>query len=61
MKTIHLYTKDNYNFWAKNYSDSELLIKHLVGTRYVYEPQLEDIHKLAKAHGWSVEIHEIKE
>lgn len=58
---ITLYTKDKYNYWAKDRSTSDSLIKHLVGTRYVVEPQLTNIKLLANAHGWEVEYKNVEQ
>lgn len=54
--TITLYTKDNKNLWAKDYSNSEILINHLIGTRYIQDYQIPDLKILSDAHGWNIEI-----
>jgi len=58
MHTITIYTKDNYNFYAEKYTDSELLLRHLNhGERHLYgEDHYKDIVKLATAHGWAINL-----
>lgn len=51
MNIITLSTKDRYTYWAKKYSDSELLLKHLISERFVHgQDNLKDVIKLANAH-----------
>ena len=55
-QTITVHKKD-YEFWAKKWSDSELLLAHINGGERKYcVTQHEDLCKLAAAHGWSMEV-----
>ena len=55
---ILIHRKGN-DFWAQKYTDSELLLAHINGgERKYWETQHNDIVKLAKAHGWTIEVKE---
>lgn len=58
MHTITIHTSDNYTYWAKEGGISELLLSHLTGGRRTIhgDEHLEDLRKLAKAHGWEIVI-----
>lgn len=61
--TITLHTKNNYVFWASKNTDSELLLRHINGgERWVHgDVHLNDIKKLADAHGWKFHIRQIQD
>ena len=58
MNTITVYkSEDGHTLYTKKHSDSELLLSHLLhGEGKYYEGIHDDVVKLAKAHGWSINV-----